>query len=340
MNAVLDVGAGLVLMYLVLSLLCTTLNEFVSGLVNLRSRTLKNALEQLIDDPNLKALFYNHGLIDGARVAASGGALKPTPAPAAAPATPTAAPPTAPPAQSLLGRLLQNDRHPAYLASRDVAMALIGSLAAPDAIPTIADVKTSVQGMKDGNIRDILLGCLAEAEDDIGKLRDAIAKWFDASMDRLSGAYRRYMQWISFVVGLLVAVALNADTFHVVQVLWQNPTLAGAMAQNGASFIAANPDLQNLTLPDNAACTKPADNAAAEEQQTYRLCILDAQALAFPIGWNAWPSWPGAIWQILGLFATAVALSMGAPFWFDVLSKFVNIRGTGAKPQPVATGTT
>ncbi len=30
---------------------------------------------------------------------------------------------------------------------------------------------------------------------------------------------------------------------------------------------------------------------------------------------------------------TASALTLGAPFWFDTLQKFVNIRGAGAKPK-------
>jgi hypothetical protein len=33
------------------------------------------------------------------------------------------------------------------------------------------------------------------------------------------------------------------------------------------------------------------------------------------------------------LFATGLALSIGAPFWFDTLSKFVNIRSAGTKPE-------
>jgi hypothetical protein len=30
---------------------------------------------------------------------------------------------------------------------------------------------------------------------------------------------------------------------------------------------------------------------------------------------------------------TGLALSLGAPFWFDTLQKFMNVRGAGKKPD-------
>lgn len=38
------------------------------------------------------------------------------------------------------------------------------------------------------------------------------------------------------------------------------------------------------------------------------------------------------ITKILGFILTALAISLGAPFWFDLLKKLVNIRSTGARP--------
>ncbi len=36
--------------------------------------------------------------------------------------------------------------------------------------------------------------------------------------------------------------------------------------------------------------------------------------------------------KLLGFILTALAVSMGAPFWFDLLKKLVNVRSTGARP--------
>jgi hypothetical protein len=40
-----------------------------------------------------------------------------------------------------------------------------------------------------------------------------------------------------------------------------------------------------------------------------------------------------SIWYFVGIAITGIALSTGAPFWFDVLLKLVNIRRAGGKPS-------
>ncbi len=40
---------------------------------------------------------------------------------------------------------------------------------------------------------------------------------------------------------------------------------------------------------------------------------------------------------ILGWMVTAIAISMGANFWFDLLGKVINVRNTGGKPSPSTT---
>lgn len=45
-----------------------------------------------------------------------------------------------------------------------------------------------------------------------------------------------------------------------------------------------------------------------------------------------WVAWPNALWYIIGVCLTGFLLGFGAPFWFDILIKFVNIRKAGQKP--------
>lgn len=66
-----------------------------------------------------------------------------------------------------------------------------------------------------------------------------------------------------------------------------------------------------------------------------------------PLSWRENPPHPPAnyfdqhkiftFWNfltyIIGILITAVSLSFGAPFWFDLLVKAINIRGAGAKPS-------
>jgi hypothetical protein len=75
-------------------------------------------------------------------------------------------------------------------------------------------------------------------------------------------------------------------------------------------------------------------------------CQLDS--LGLPIGWPGngdttmtWPGWHwktkgGWWWQLywhgVGWLLTALAISLGAPFWFDMLNKLIVVRST-VKPK-------
>jgi hypothetical protein len=64
-NAVIDIAIGLVLMYLTLSLVCTVINEFIATKLELRSTSLAAGLQGLLDDPTIRAAFYDSTLIAG-----------------------------------------------------------------------------------------------------------------------------------------------------------------------------------------------------------------------------------------------------------------------------------
>ena len=56
--------------------------------------------------------------------------------------------------------------------------------------------------------------------------------------------------------------------------------------------------------------------------------------MGLPLGWRALPASPGAwLLKVLGLLATAFAMSFGAPFWFDLLNKLVRMRSAGNVPR-------
>lgn len=289
-NAVLDIAIGLVLMYLVLSLMGTVINEFISTAISLRSRTLKSAIQRLLDDSKLHAAFYDHGLIDGAK---------------------------------------KTSGDPSYLTGQTFAMAIIGSLNPGISVPGIADVKKAIDDLDvKSNIRDALQAQAAKAGDDLTKLRDGIANYFDASMDRVSGNYKRYLKWISLGVGFLIVLALNADSINVGAALWSDSSLRAQMLATSQSVVSAK--MPNTTL-DNLDSAKLRDT----------LKDLEKDVRPLPVGWKAsdlvGPSTLGGIWywlkKLFGLAVTALAISLGAPFWFDLLSKIMNVRGTGAKPE-------
>jgi len=65
--------------------------------------------------------------------------------------------------------------------------------------------------------------------------------------------------------------------------------------------------------------------------------VNDIKQIQPVIGWSS-STLPGDFWgwvlKIVGLLATTFAISLGAPFWFDVLNKFIAFRASGPPPQP------
>jgi hypothetical protein len=49
--------------------------------------------------------------------------------------------------------------------------------------------------------------------------------------------------------------------------------------------------------------------------------IADLQQVGIPMGWKSRPNHPGDWLNKLGLALTAFAVSLGVPFWFDLLNR-------------------
>jgi hypothetical protein len=396
-NAVIDVAIGLILMYLMLSLLCTVVNEYIATKFNLRANALEAAIKKLLDNDKLRTDFYNHGLIVGTkRTVATGtqsvadavtdaasatkqGVVRLASAVFPAPAGGAAA------AVAPAGGAAATDAgdHPSYLSGHTVALALIGSLT-PGTVPVIADIRHAVDALPpNSKIREVLLSCLTEAQNDIGVLQKSIATTFDDAMDRLTGAYKRHIKLISMLVGLAVAIAFNADSFNVAITLWKDPTRRAA-AVAAAERVAKEPAPTTGQQPPATGQQPPATGQqppatgqqppatgqqtpataqrSVEKQLRDQVETTESSLRSLPIGWScaveqqtaasattpkadmSWEDTAKQFWecahkqkisvlQILGWLLTAAALSLGAPFWFDLLNLFINLRGAGSKPQ-------
>ncbi len=176
--------------------------------------------------------------------------------------------------------------------------------------------------------------------------------WYNDSMDRASGWYKRNTQRILFGIGLILALMFNVDSVRVARTLWLDRDTRQAMVSAAGDYVSKHPSL-------------PGDTRATLEKQleTTSKAFEDATNSALlPIGWNR-PArqyfvtffeargrfeWTGTwfygllcdVWALtyssLGILAgwllTGMAISLGAPFWFDTLNKFMVVRST-IKPQ-------
>ncbi len=193
---------------------------------------------------------------------------------------------------------------------------------------------------------------IGEKESKLAKARQNVEKWFDDSMDRVSGVFKRHSQWMALMIGLVIAAILNVDSVDLTLYLWREPTIRQALADNASMFeltqqeLETNPEeaLQNfrnqfvgLSLPIGWGITQVSTTAFYDDQcqlfprenQAFGLPIIGSTLCITPPNSN---NQSNLALKILGIFLTALAARQGAPFWFDVLKRVVNLRGTGANP--------
>jgi hypothetical protein len=199
----------------------------------------------------------------------------------------------------------------------------------------------------------------SERERQLAKARGNVEDWFNSSMDRVSGVFKRYTQYMALILGLLLSSFLNVDSISVAQYLWREPTVRQVLAAQAISY------------------QPPKTQAGTAPTQTLQQVTEQLSSVNLPVGWafqnNGGPAIydnhcqllpkPGQLFgipivgsnycmttkiplldptnillKILGILITAAATAQGAPFWFDVLKKVVNLRATG--PNPAEKGAT
>jgi hypothetical protein len=235
-----------------------------------------------------------------------------------------------------------------YVSARAFSRCLV-DLLVPDGAgnTSLATLRRSVDKLPEGlPARDALLTFVRDAGDDVGAFREALERWYDEHMGRVSGWYKRWAQWRLFIAGAVLAVVVNLNSIHIGTALYEDQPLRDAVV---AQSVSAQGCPQDGSGGSPEACLR---------QQTDLL-----RSLSVPLGWDraraaadcrvynggeaCWPhveNWvpfwlgelrhgPGrALLVLAGWLLTAVAVSFGAPFWFDALSKLGSLRTAGRRP--------
>ncbi|HZP66921.1 MAG TPA: hypothetical protein VFB32_11490 [Rudaea sp.] len=170
---------------------------------------------------------------------------------------------------------------------------------------------------------------------------DAAEKWFDASLKSATDWYARNANVISLVIAVSFAFALNIDTIGIANRLWHEPTERAALVDL-AQKTAATHQAVSVAAPAAAASGTTADPAAnlgnSAVQLRQELDELD-NAAGVLIGWDSQfeeeVKREGLTTKLLGLLASGIAISLGAKFWFGVISKVVTVRA-GLKQSDTA----
>lgn len=293
-SAVLELAIGLVYVYLLLSVICTVLNEWIAGVLGLRAKTLGVGLRNLLDEPGKPSLsqrLLNHPLINA---------------------------------------LAPQGKTPSYIPARLFALALLDMIApATEAGPQpLWSVRLAVAQLPDSDLRRTLLTLIQHTAGDPANARRNIEAWFSDAMDRVSGWYKRRSQLIVVCLALLLCAGLNADSFAIASGIWRDPTLRATVVASAEKAVPITGTNETQSLTDVSRISD------------------ELQQLSLPIGWSLKRQGPdrstrpdpqsfpdtlaGALVKFLGIAFTAIAVSLGAPYWFDVLN--MTLRAAGKKP--------
>ena len=219
------------------------------------------------------------------------------------------------PAEHFIVALLEGGKRDAAAGEKYARMAIAGAADAKK------ETETLIAGLPEGPIKEVVLRLWDEAGHDVARFRRGGEAWFNQAMDRLSGAYKRWSQLILWGIGLVFAVALNVDAVRIAESLWHDQTLRQLVVEQAQHATSSN--------------AKVNVNSAADPLNN----------LPLPLGWGG-PAGglPNGFWdallKVLGILITSAAVSLGAPFWFDSLSKLANLRNSGPKPSTATDQTT
>ncbi len=365
MSQILGVVVGLAFTYLLLSLICTGLNEVLAWGLELRAKTLRKGIAILLGEPGPKKLWarlwaaisfktptgplvdwlYDHALVKG---------------------------------------LGQGQPLPSYIPSRTFAAAIVDrlkdeaikagkSLATPGASAgpiaeahVIEQLKSVIHLMPNADVAKALGTILDESVQDLDTARAKIATWYDDAMDRVSGWYKRRAQFQTWICAFVVAFAVNADTIVIGRALWKDPVLRAEVQVAAMKYVEEHqpksdaaptptPTPAPAPAPTPAPTGTPAPTVAAPDVPAFPKDAYKNASAAYselvvdrlPIGWHYAPPYLSDfknilhakrlwLYKLLGLLLTVLALSQGAPFWFDLLSK--TVRSSGPRPAKADDG--
>src|SRR5438105_3573607 len=203
----LEVALGTIFIYIVVSMVCSAIREGLEAWLKTRAAYLEQGIRELLHDHNATGIarsLYNHPLVYGL----FSGAYNPTRGVG--------------PSMFAKGNNL-----PSYIPAKNFALALMDIAARgpeTDAVSShpsapmisLESIRMNVTNLQNEYVQRVLLTSIDAAQGDLNMLQRNLEDWYNSSMDRVSGWYKRSTHWIIFGIGLVVAAALNINTITIV----------------------------------------------------------------------------------------------------------------------------
>ncbi len=336
-----DVALGTCLVFLMASLIVTAMQEALEGLLKMRGKDLERGITELLHDPSgstITKALYEHPLIYSLYAGhytpkVVGGWL------------------------ARLQAWWQRRNLPSYIPAVNFSGAILDILArghvedspypAANAgeAPTMAQLRSAVAALPSQHLQRAILSAMDQAQGDIAALKTNLETYFNSTMERVSGWYKRRTQLFLFLIGLVMAAGMNVDATYLVDRLTQDKNLRQAVVTQAQKLV-----------PESSTTSGNADKLTDLQKKSFEQLRTQLSTIGLPIGWPARqlpacsdkvtvpagseqpPSclrvlFLPSVWMLVGWLISAFAVMLGAPFWFDALNKLVAIRGAVKPPD-------
>lgn len=385
-SIVLDVVIGLVFIYLLYSLLATILQEIISTWLSFRAKILERAIIRMLSDiseSNTKgfwaryydriksfvALFVPPNLapstkiVEGHKTSLSYAFYK----------------------HPLIKYLAEDTWHdkPGYISAQNFSKVIVDLLKGtendsdesqmvriqhilkngkiPFKIKVGTTDKSKVEELEiklDEETLSFLKGLMEDAEYELEKFKHLLEGWFNDTMERATGWYKRHIQLVLLIIGLFIAIAFNVDSIQIAKKLMNDKEARDKMVELAGNFnenaqrtrfeiyrkikdtIEVKPDSALSSRMDSLLVnrsTKLVDDANKLLQGDIEKAhtVLGSKRAPLNCECGFFETIRCYLKAAPGYLLTALALSLGAPFWYDLLNKLMQLRGAGKKPEEV-----
>jgi hypothetical protein len=338
-----DVAIGMAFLYLLLTLIASALVELVSTVRNWRGQMLSGGVHKLLRGTIVRPQdFCTSPFIEALARMPRGRSWRKFPAlPAYIPATAFSNA-----VVSLLWKqCVQRDPDLAPASPEDTARA-IGRALTGRRIFSKADEsseerrrhKEAPLAAETDALRVVVETALATEGPSIQGVRQALEKWYNEAMDRLTGDYKRRTQAWLLGIGVLGSFTGNIDSINVVKWLWAGDAARQAVVASAAEFSKSHRSESEAAKQIDQAKDDEARKNAIDKQLTAMAADVATASEAltssqFPFGWHRMKvtlKW--LLQYVIGCLVSGIAISVGSTFWFDALQALVKIRGTGPRP--------
>lgn len=135
-------------------------------------------------------------------------------------------------------------------------------------------------------------------------LESRVSKWFNDAMERLSGAYKRYIQKVTIGIAFILVVFTNADSLQMIQKVWSDSSLK-TMALNSVQEQLTRCEVKDQKI----ICSKIETDFIPDLISFWSLKEVRQM------------NWKEGLLKFLGFILTTLGVTLGAPFWFDLLTR-------------------